>query len=367
MRAFRAAISACDPRRLLSYLRRRWIKATLIAGVLVGSLTAFALAGKVDVTDLIPHNIEITSYNVEFDRSHSERHDFGRLIWRGGVVLHSPSPYFGGYSGLVLNADGTQLLAISDSGSWLSAKLNYDGKRVTGLSEGRIGAIPQKDGKPLANRRLRDAESIVSLNAETSKTMNDILVLIGFEGRHRIDEYTFANDAMRGPVKTLPLPANLKRMHRNVGLEALGTLQGGHYAGAVVAISEHLLSPEGDHTGAIIIGGQSSPLYFARTDEFDITDIKGLKDGSILLLERSFDKTTFHLETRIRHIPAKDIKPDAYLIGDELLRAGPEMQIDNFEGLAVSEGTKGETIITLISDDNFSFLQRTLLVQFEMK
>jgi hypothetical protein len=36
------------------------------------------------------------------------------------------------------------------------------------------------------------------------------------------------------------------------------------------------------------------------------------------------------------------------------------------EGIAAHRGASGETIITLISDDNFSALQRTLLLQFAL-
>jgi hypothetical protein len=39
-------------------------------------------------------------------------------------------------------------------------------------------------------------------------------------------------------------------------------------------------------------------------------------------------------------------------------------EIDNMEGLSIHPGADGERILTLISDDNFSFLQRTLLLQF---
>jgi len=41
-------------------------------------------------------------------------------------------------------------------------------------------------------------------------------------------------------------------------------------------------------------------------------------------------------------------------------------EIDNMEGLAVHRNAKGETILTLISDDNFSSFQRTLLLQFAL-
>ena len=39
-------------------------------------------------------------------------------------------------------------------------------------------------------------------------------------------------------------------------------------------------------------------------------------------------------------------------------------QIDNMEGIAVHRNGEGETIVTLVSDNNFSFLQRNLILQF---
>jgi len=41
-------------------------------------------------------------------------------------------------------------------------------------------------------------------------------------------------------------------------------------------------------------------------------------------------------------------------------------EIDNMEGLSVHRSAGGETILTLISDDNFSAVQRTLLLQFTL-
>jgi hypothetical protein len=36
------------------------------------------------------------------------------------------------------------------------------------------------------------------------------------------------------------------------------------------------------------------------------------------------------------------------------------------EGIAVHRTAGGETILTIVSDDNFSFLQRSLLLQFAL-
>jgi len=41
-------------------------------------------------------------------------------------------------------------------------------------------------------------------------------------------------------------------------------------------------------------------------------------------------------------------------------------EVDNMEGLDVHETPSGETILTMISDDNFSLIQRTLLLQFKL-
>jgi len=40
------------------------------------------------------------------------------------------------------------------------------------------------------------------------------------------------------------------------------------------------------------------------------------------------------------------------------------LQIDNLEGMSLRELPTGEVLITLVSDNNHSLLQRTLLLQF---
>jgi hypothetical protein len=49
-----------------------------------------------------------------------------------------------------------------------------------------------------------------------------------------------------------------------------------------------------------------------------------------------------------------------------LLEADLGYEIDNMEGLSVHRGAAGETVLTLVSDDNFSIIQRTLLLQFTL-
>ncbi len=41
-------------------------------------------------------------------------------------------------------------------------------------------------------------------------------------------------------------------------------------------------------------------------------------------------------------------------------------EIDNFEGIDVHQEATGHIVVTLVSDDNFSMIQRTLLLQFTL-
>ena len=87
--------------------------------------------------------------------------------------------------------------------------------------------------------------------------------------------------------------------------------------------------------------------------------------GDVLLLERKFSWTG-GLVVRMRRIALGEIKPGALVDGPILFEADLGYEIDNMEGLSVHRSAAGETVLTLISDDNFSVIQRTLLLQFTL-
>src|SRR5215510_12359977 len=76
---------------------------------------------------------------LHFERSRPDVKRFAQLEFRGGLVLGSSSPNFGGWSVLVMEADGKRLLAISDVGSWMTADVVYTGTRPSGLARARLG------------------------------------------------------------------------------------------------------------------------------------------------------------------------------------------------------------------------------------
>jgi hypothetical protein len=283
---------------------------------------------------------------------------FGQLVFRGGLQLSGSHPRFGGFSGLWRSPDGAGIVAITDNGFWLTGKLtrNNQGK-LAGLEEAELAPILGASGKPLHRSRYYDTESLA---------MQGGTAFIGVERAHDILRFDWARHGVEARAQLVPTPPALKRLPSNRGLEALGMLPAGHaLAGALIAISERS-GREDEPTAGFIIGGrQPGTLQVIRRDGYDITDLAFLPGGDMLLLERWY-KPLRGVGMRIRRIAGATIRPGAKLDGPILIEADLGQEIDNMEGMAVHQ-ENGRTIITLISDDNFStFLQRTVLLEFEL-
>ena len=63
---------------------------------------------------------------------------------------------------------------------------------------------------------------------------------------------------------------------------------------------------------------------------------------------------------------AAELRPGGTVHAQELAFLASPYAVDNLEGLAVTQGSRGETLLWLISDDNFNPLQRNILLLFEL-
>jgi hypothetical protein len=325
----------------------------LIAGPTLADKPENVLAGS--------QPLSISAIPIDFDRDKPGRKEFGKLVWRGGINLFAKSRFFGGYSGLIVDPSGRSLLAISDAGTWLRADIDYDGRKLKGLSGASIGPVLGKDGRPLASDAMRDSEGIALADGDTSKGT----AFVSFERNHRIERYPFTPERFGPPSGGFRLPAEAKRMSANRGIEAIAPIRSGRLKGTVVAFGERLPDKNGNLRGWLIGGPTPGAIALKSIGGFDVTDAAVLPDGGLVLLERRF-RYSEGIKMRIRRIAAQDLKPGAVISGEVLLEAWDNLNIDNMEGIAVHRSAQGETILTLISDDNFSALQRTLLMQFAM-
>ncbi len=315
---------------------------------------------KPNAAKLSTHALTISASPIRrFAKSGSARDRIGRLRFRGGLVLRSSDPAFGGFSGLEISADGRNLLAVSDAGAWLKAKLNYNGRRPSSVEAATIGPILALGNKRLRRGRDRDAEAVRLLRGN----LDSGIVLLGFEENQRIGIFKLTDGRVTSPQRYLRPPV---RLVGNKGIEATGVLRAGAKKGAIVAFAERTLDRKGHHRGWLWHGGKVHALAITNIGGFDITDVVGSVDGGLYVLERRF-RWSEGVKMRIRRIAPRKIKPGAVLAGDIMMSADLGYEIDNMEGLAVHRDKAKRTILTVISDNNFNnFLQRTILLQFEV-
>ena len=86
----------------------------------------------------------------------------------------------------------------------------------------------------------------------------------------------------------------------------------------------------------------------------------------LLVLERAYSMRKGQA-MRLRLVPAAELAEGSIATGSILLAADKTYWIDNMEGMDVSSDEDGRVHVTLISDDNFSALQRTLLLEFVLE
>jgi hypothetical protein len=294
-----------------------------------------------------------------FDRRNPEQTRFGKLLYRGGLNLYSPSPYFGGYSALAIDPAGGALLALSDAGFWLRADIDYDGSTPAGLSGAATGPLSGPSGEPLISDLERDAEALALISGDLQRGE----IYVAFERKHRIERYAFDGKNFSPPEPGRTLPAEALQMEANRGIEALALIPAGPLEGTLIAFSEDHLDADGNIVAWLLGGPTPGRFSVKRLGGFDITDATVLPDGTIALLERRF-RITERVQMRIRRLDPGEIAPGALIEGETLLEAGTAYNLDNMEGVAAHRGPAGETVLTVISDDNFNPLQRTLLMQF---
>ncbi|MEW5963191.1 MAG: esterase-like activity of phytase family protein [Pseudomonadota bacterium] len=339
------------------------LKRALVAGgVALGAAAGIAIADpKPDTSRLATQTITVSARQIaSFERVGGSRTRYGKLEWLGGLELQSNAASFGGWSGLAMSANGTSLLAVSDAGTWMTADLGYDGRRPEVLKSVRTGPLKALAARSLTRGRDRDAEAVVLLEGDLDRGK----VLIAFEQNHRIGTFDIGPGGLSPPRGYLALPTPAKRMSSLKGFEAIAMLRGGPRKGALVALAEHHLDRNGNHQGWVQVRGAWEGFAMKNIGGYDPTDAAALPDGSLLILERRF-RWLEGVKMRLRYVKAQDIRPGALIEGEPLLEADMSQEIDNMEALAVHTSARGETIVTLMSDDNFNhFLQRTVLLQF---
>ncbi|GGF84962.1 hypothetical protein GCM10007301_51160 [Azorhizobium oxalatiphilum] len=331
---------------------RRTILYLLAAGVGVAALGHRALSKPRELPRQ-PVAIKVAATPIERFRINSDDTRFGQLEFRGGLVLTSDYSGFGGISALTLDAR-ENFLAVTDAGVFLIGRIVTEGDRPVGLADVRAAALLDSTGKPLAGQKREDSESLA--------VAPDGSIYVGLETINEIWRYP-GPDPLGQKGERIDVPAAVKQLRHNTGLESLVYIPDGPLKGTLIGIGEEGASGSDDLPG-FLIGGPSPGLFsIAKSGWFDATDAALGPGGTLYLMERHYAPTT-GVSAQIRRFRLADIKPGARIEGETLFTGDMAYEIDNMEGIAVTRNAAGETLLTLVSDDNFSLLQRTILLRF---
>jgi hypothetical protein len=308
----------------------------------------------------LPMPADAQSSRVPLSYDAPELDSIGRLDWRGGLDLSGGDDRFGGLSAIEVDEGGHSLTALTDRGRWIRLALEHDERGF--LVAARVldtALLDDLDGRPFRRPRDRDSEGLARLP--------DGSFVVAFESRHRLMIYAAAQPPFSRPPRWLNPPPGLYGGPDNGGIEALTAFAGDR----LFALSEMFTLNDGSTLGWTGDGKHWSPLRYRAGTDFHPTGATLLPDGDVLILERRLSIVGGFAARLVRvseaAILAAAADPGRPLEGDEIARLQAPLNVDNFEGVAATRAANGETIVYLVSDDNFFALQRTLLFAFALR
>ena len=271
------------------------------------------------------------------------------LRFTGGWALTSSNRKMGGLSGLSIEPDGS-VLTVSDMGQFI--RLGRTGGELNGTAE----IAPMQFENPLIRpgKLTTDAEGIA---------IRDGLTFVSFERDFRV--MAFALDqcgaAARGIlVSDPPSRYGLRPIRANAGPEALWLdTEGGLH------ILYEQLRDGAVTTAQATEDGKAHMAPLTPAPSLD----EGFRPVGADQISLSEDRSaTAFLYRAYNREQGNRIRLDITLSDQEdpfILRLAPPLLTDNFEGVAMEETDEGLRL-WIISDDNFSDRQQTLLYVFDL-
>jgi hypothetical protein len=270
------------------------------------------------------------------DRSQSA---VGAFTYAGGLVLTSTqTDRLHGLSDIAMTGDD-RLTAVGDDGVFVTARLLFDAAgNLSGVSEGRLMVLTAEDGTPLTKKEDADAEGLaVFPNGDR---------LVSFERNHRIWLYP----ADGGPPRAVPKP-DVDFPDPNGGMEALAP-------DPEVAPDAYVVGAEvsGQTWNCRLSTGCVPGRLVPRPTGTSLVAINKLPAGRTAYLFRGFNGRS--------HIVLQVMRQT---IVEGELDLAPPLTVDNIEGVAAVVRPGGVIRFYLMSDDNASSQQRTILLAFDWR
>jgi len=264
-------------------------------------------------------------------------------------------------SGIAWDEDEQVLYAVSDAGHLVHLRPQFDGDILSGTELVATYPLLNENGTWLG-KHLRDAEGL-AIRKSANSTSGDSELLISFEGKPRVSVYRPTGNY----VGEEPLPKALRRKEDYAGtnsqLEAV-TLH--PVVGMILAPQRRLKSSPKAIQGLYDAAGRVWTFPSLERHNCAIVGLETTPAGDVLVLERRYKNVFSPVVFAVRRVhldPARQPDGGAVIAEDVMRMDNTEgWMVDNFEGIARHR----ESHYFLVSDDNNSALQSTLLMYFEI-
>lgn len=270
------------------------------------------------------------------------------LIWHGATTWRvRDTAALGGVSGLVVDPDGRGFLALSDRVRLLS------GQMERAPETGVLRAVTQPNQEALLNPAGAPLTPFNS-DAEALARGADGQLYAGFEGLARVLAYPPGDGTSRRATR-LHAWDRFRDLWGNDGIEALAPLpKDADTANGLVAITQAGQSYIWQGGAGLWQAGFALP----DMDSYEVSGADLGPRGGLWVLERRRGWTGF--VTRIRRFSLEG----STLGTGRVLLEGHIGWRENYEAISLWCDAAGRTVVTLVSDDGFSRLQRTVLAEF---
>jgi hypothetical protein len=312
----------------------------LVALVFAVAVAATAVAAQSLPPPSTGTSIAVTASRVPLNLLNPSQSSIGPFTYAGGLVLtSSQSRQLHGLSDLDVDRDG-RVTAVGDEGVLMTARLVLDARgRLMSLRQVRVAPLTGEDGKPLGAKERSDAEGLaVFPNGDR---------LVAFERQHRILMYP----SNGGLPRLVPHP-DVTFTESNAGMEAL--------------------APDPARgADAYIVGIEATGETFncrmtTRCGKAFATNPPA--DTNLVALRRlAADRTAYLFRGLVNGVPRIVLRVVRGNNVEAQLELTPPLIVDNFEGVAAVPRPGGAIRFYLLSDDNESDQQRTLLIAFDWR